>query len=140
MMNIDWMALRPLRWFLGGLLSMLLGMGGECAWAADDSNQVRSFQIGAYTEIKLDGEEVPVAQLKVGMQAFVTPDSFQEGYAAMIDAHVPLHRESAAPAAPASTASSASSTPSGAKVPAPVPARQWTITAVTSGAITVTFK
>jgi len=136
------MTRRPVHLFWGGLLWVLLGMGGNCARAADASDQVHSFQIGAYTEIKLDGEEVPIAQLKVGMQAFVTPDSFQEGYAAMIDAHIPLRRESAAAAAPASPASATSSAPSGAKASAPIPApaRQWTITAVTPGAITVTFK
>ncbi len=128
---------RPFSFIRTGAALVLIGMAANAARAEDASSGAHSFQVGSYTEIKLDGEEASLSQLKIGMQAFVTPDSFQDGYAAMIDAHVSLHRESDAAAPPAAATAPAKT---GAKAAAPVSARQWMITAVTANTITVTLK
>jgi len=111
----------------GGSLSLAADAPASTPAPAAPPDEVRSFQIGSYTEIKLDGAEIQASRLKVGMQAYVTADSFQSGYAGKIDAHVPAHQPPADP---------------NIKIAFKIPDtdKQWVVTAVTPNSISVTFK
>ena len=121
--------------------------------AADVRSAPRVFKIGPATQILVDGAEVSADKLKTGLHATVVADSFQDGFAASIDAHTVSAKGGAqlngairpqttwgqkdgawvqVPNAPQPTVSSLA--------PAPTTAKYWVITAVSADSITIEYK
>ena len=107
---------------------LLLILGTASGWADDTA---KTFKIGPQTAITLDGQAVSADQLKVGMRAYVQPDSFQEGYALSIDAQTGKGADNSAKAKAAPTDKNK---PAGAKPQNP------TITAASATSITITMQ
>ncbi|MDE1170992.1 MAG: hypothetical protein PW734_07270 [Verrucomicrobium sp.] len=110
---------------------ILLGSlsGAALCWAAADaSSKSSTFQVGDFTVVRIDGQDATFSQLKKGMRAYVTPDSFQAGYAAKIDAHT------------AKSAGAAPAPAKGSKAAPALPSKHWFITALTPKAITVSWQ